>query len=162
MEAWLPAMRRDYIALTLEHQAIVPVSGADVAQLQRAGRVVEQVPGKGVFTLKAPDAAKKARLVACGNYLGAATPQPDAPNRSPTLRKQAVYASGLDSHALRIQLAVASWFCWRFCTLDIKTAFLGTPIETVLDANKVIITIVEPPQGSWCVLGSFLLPSGGA
>ena len=68
------------------------------------------MPGKAVYTVKAPDGKKKCRLVVCGNFL-----DPRSGVVTNTAEQQAkrgkdpdLYAGGADSIALRAALAMAS------------------------------------------------------
>ena len=71
----------------------------------------------GVFTRKAGDGRRRARIVCCGNYMESRT-------------GDEVYASGADATQLRAMLRVASLHNWHCLSLDVKSAFLLAPKGT--------------------------------
>ena len=98
-----------------------------LAEAQEKGERAELIPGMGVFTRKAGDGRRRARIVCCGNYM-----EPRAGDE--------VYATGADSTQLRAILRVAALHQWECLSLDVKSAFLLAPKaqgETV---------IVKPPR----------------
>ena len=98
-----------------------------LAEAQNKGERAELIPGMGVFTRKAGDGRRRARIVCCGNYM-----EPRAGDE--------VYATGADSTQLRATLRMASLQQWECLSLDVKSAFLLAPKaqgETV---------IVKPPK----------------
>ena len=98
-----------------------------LADAQEKGERAELIPGMGVFTRKAGDGRRRARIVCCGNYM-----EPRAGDE--------VYATGADSTQLRAILRVAALRQWECLSLDVKSAFLLAPKaqgETV---------IVKPPK----------------
>ena len=129
-EAWKPATQKEIDSL-VEKGAIRRLKPDQVAELKRnfQGRI-EQVPGKAVYTVKAPDGKKKCRLVVCGNFL-----DPRSGVVTNTAEQQAkrgkdpdLYAGGADSIALRAALAIASQRSWMMASLDVKTAFLNAEL----------------------------------
>ena len=98
-----------------------------LAEALEKGERAELIPGMGVFTRKAGDGRRRARIVCCGNYM-----EPRAGDE--------VYATRPDSTQLRATLRVAALRKWECLTLDVKSAFLLAPKaqgETV---------IVKPPK----------------
>ena len=108
--------------------------------MERDGREVLYVPGKLVATVKAGTGKRKARTVACGNFLNREKTQ-----GSPTLSKSDIFAAGLDSLALRAQVAAAAWWQWQGATVDIKTAFLTAPLQA-----KRSRRVVTSPSKNTC------------
>ena len=150
LRAWHPALLEEFNSVLTTHRAIRPVSKEELKSLERSGREVLYVPGKLVATVKAGTGKRKARIVACGNFLNRERAQ-----GSPTLSKGDIFAAGLDSLALRAQLAVASWRRWPGATVDIKTAFLTAPLQAkrsrrvvVLRPPRILVTAGIVPEGS--------------
>ena len=105
---------------------------------------MEIVPAKVVFTRKPLVGKRRARIVACGNIQkknadGEMTDQPNV------LSRKDVYASGLDSIALRIRLGQSALEEWASAMLDIRKAFLHAPLSDKFRA-KVRRTILVPPR----------------
>lgn len=96
------------------NQAIQRVSEKEALDLvhdaEEKGQRAEIIPGMGVFTRKAGDGRRRARIVCCGNYMEARS-------------GDEVYA-GADSTQLRAMLRVASLHDWHCLSLDVKSAFL--------------------------------------
>ena len=91
---WVPPLK-DEIQNFDSNQAIHRVSEVEALSLikeaESNGQRAEIIPGMGVFTRKAGDGRRRARIVCCGNYME---------SRS----GEEVYASGADSTQLRATL----------------------------------------------------------
>ena len=98
-----------------------------VQEAEDQGRRADIIPGMGVFTRKAGDGRRRARIVCCGNYMETRT-------------GEEVYASGADSTQLRATLRVASLNNWHCLSLDVKSAFLLAP------KAQGYLVIVKPPK----------------
>ena len=101
LNSWHPALLEEFNSI--RHKL---VSKGELKNLEQEGREVLYVPGKLVATVKACTGKRKARVVACGNFLGRERPQ-----SSPTLARGDILAAGLDSlalMALRAQVAAVS------------------------------------------------------
>ena len=96
-------------------------------EAQQKGERAELIPGMGVFTRKAGDGRRRARIVCCGNYM-----EPRAGDE--------VYATGADSTQLRATLRVASLHQWECLSLDVKSAFL------LAQKAQGETVIVKPPK----------------
>ena len=130
-QEWVPAIKTEMDSLFHGKQAlrVVPeLLKEDLAEL---------IPPKMVSTLK-PQAGltqgkKKARIVACGNYIE------DQP-------AQELYAGGAGAIALRLALALAAQRSWVGESLDIRTAFLNAPMEVSRDEEKIQKrALLKPP-----------------
>ena len=127
LELWKEAMAEEYASLTVETQAIKPLSSAEAEELVKHAEV-EIATGKGVFTRKAGSGRRKVRAVVCGNQLIAKE------------TKEEVFAGGVDSIALRATLRKAAYEEWKVGTVDVKTAFLQAP------NRRQRLLIVTPPK----------------
>ena len=150
LSGWHHALLDEFNSILTTHKAIRPVSREELRAFEKQGRQVLYVPGKLVATVKAGTGKRKARVLACGNFLSREKPQ-----GSPTLSRGDIFAAGLDSLALRAQAAAASWRGWSGGTVDIRTAFLTAPLQSkrsqrvvVLRPPKVLITAGIVPEGS--------------
>lgn len=130
LQLWIPPLR-DEIGNFDANQAIHRVTEEEannlVKEAEKDGRRAEIIPGMGVFTRKAGDGRRRARIVCCGNYMESRT-------------GQEVYATGADSTQLRATLRVASMENWDCLTLDVKSAFLLAP------KAQGDLVIVKPPR----------------
>ena len=138
LSSWHPALLEEFNSILTTHKAIRPVSKEELKRLEREGREVLYVPGKLVATVKAGTGKRKARIVACGNFLSREKAQ-----GSPTLSRGDIFAAGLDSLALRTQIAAAAWRSWPGSTVDIKTAFLTAPLQSKRSQRVVVL---RPPK----------------
>ena len=127
---WVPPLKEE-ISNFENNQAIQRVSEEEANQLVREaearGERAEIIPGMGVFTRKAGEGRRRARIVCCGNYME---------SRS----GEEVYATGADSTQLRATLRVASLKNWHCLSLDVKSAFLLAP------KAQGELVIVKPPR----------------
>lgn len=130
MPLWIPPLRTEIDNFDSDN-AIKRIDEEQthkiMAEAQAKGERAELIPGMGVFTRKAGDGRRRARIVCCGNYM-----EPRAGDE--------VYATGADSTQLRATLRVAALHQWECLSLDVKSAFLLAPKaqgETV---------IVKPPK----------------
>ena len=117
---WIPPLREE-IGNFDSNQAIQRVTEEEamslVKEAEDKGQRAEIIPGMGVFTRKAGDGRRRARIVCCGNYMESRT-------------GDEVYASGADATQLRAMLRVASLHNWHCLSLDVKSAFLLAPKGT--------------------------------
>ena len=150
IEAWVPPLKEELDSLTETHNAVTKITHNELKDLQASGRNVLVVPSKVVATIKAGTGRKKARIVACGNFLSR-----EKTRTSPTLSRGDVFTSSLDSLSLRLQLALASLFMWSVLAVDVKTAFLTAPIGggrgdrvVVIKPAKLLLFagLIEPDQ----------------
>lgn len=108
--------------------ALVALDDEQYQDLVKTATTVERVPAKVVAVVRAPDARKKARVVACGNM--AQHPSDDTA------------AGGIDTIATRALIRTAADRLWEVASIDVTTAFLQAPRRKV--AGK--ITVVDPPS----------------
>ena len=125
---WQEAMVAEYESL-IQHGAIEPIDDVQYEQLKREKEEVKTIPGMMVSVLKPPQ-RRKARFVACGNYMGGHH------------EKQDVSAGGLDCIVVRTMLSLATKKRWAVGTADVKTAFLQAPRRE--QGNQC--TIINPPN----------------
>ena len=127
---WVPPLKEE-IQNFDSNQAIQrvteKVANEMVIEAEQKGQRAEIIPGMGVFTRKAGDGRRRARVVCCGNYMEART-------------GDEIYASGADSTQLRATLRVASMNAWHCLSLDVKSAFLLAP------KAQGELVIVKPPR----------------
>ena len=127
---WIPPLKEE-IGNFDSNQAIQRVSEEEalclVQEAEEKGQRAEIIPGMGVFTRKAGDGRRRARIVCCGNYMEARA-------------GDEVYATGADSTQLRAMLRVASLQNWHCLSLDVKSAFLLAP------KAQGELVIVRPPK----------------
>ena len=127
---WIPPLQEE-IGNFDTNQAIQRVSEVEALKLvqeaEEKGQRAEIIPGMGVFTRKAGDGRRRARIVCCGNYME---------SRS----GEEVYATGADSTQLRAILRVAALQDWHCLSLDVKSAFLLAP------KAQGELVIVKPPR----------------
>ena len=123
LTAWKDAIAEELTALITVHQAVRLITKAELQELEASGVRVQVVPGKLVFSIKAPDRRKRARLVACGNYLPDAQPSntglinpasSSSSGPSSTAAKaesrRDTYASGLEAESLRLSIKMGGRF----------------------------------------------------
>ena len=151
LNSWIPPMADELQALTVTHEAIRVITKQDVDQMVQDGFLVETIPSKLVPVLKPPDAKKRARIVGCGNYVELRdrsqekTSSLSSPVTDRAYDRKALYASGLDMDALRIQLRFsAGQPNWTALMTDVHTAFLLAPARSRGDSRKRIVLI--PPK----------------
>ena len=116
-ETWRPAVVAEYLSLTEEKQALDPVTQATLDELTKRGTKVTIIPSKLICSIKAPKGGLKARIVACGNFLGSLL------GESKTQKKHDLYSGGVDLTHLRMLLAFSSRRGMHIWSVDIKTAF---------------------------------------
>ena len=138
IESWKAPLLDEFNSIVTTHRAMRHISRSEIRDLEKSGKQIQYVPGKLVATVKAGTAAKKARIVACGNFLGK-----ERPSGSPTLSKSDIFAGALDSLGLRAQLAASAVSAWKGAVLDVKTAFLTAPLQTKRSHR---IVILRPPK----------------
>eukprot|EP00971_Amphidinium_carterae_P312827 6217154-Amphidinium_carterae.1 len=134
-ELWKSALESELKSLD-DNRVFYKVSAERAQELQRAGAA--SVPARLVLVLK-PDEQKvkrKARIVACGNFIG---------------QYENYDVSNLDAAVFRAVLQVAAKRDLRIGVLDIRTAFLHAGIEP----GRMVI--VRPPG----LLRDFNLQSPG-
>lgn len=142
VEAWIPSIKAELESLFTTKEALVTIQESEVKALIDQ-ELAEIIPSKLVFTLKPdqndPMGRKKARLVACGNFVEA------------TESASELFAGGATAVALRAALSVSSQFGWFGLVLDIKTAFLNAPMQGVAmieasdERKPQKRTILKPP-----------------
>ena len=121
---WRSALIDEATSLISEHEACRPITEDAVQKLEADPRFeVVRVPGKVVASIKPPN-RKKARLVACGNYLVRTKNK-----GSPALDRKDVYCANMDTFSLRAQLAIGGLNAWTAASLDVRTAFLTAPFQ---------------------------------
>ena len=131
LQDWKDALGCELDSLVSEHQACVVKTEEDVRKMESDSLLeVVRVPGKVVAVVKPPN-RKKARLVACGNFL-----YQSKGRGSPSLNRRDLYAAGLDVYSMRCQIAIGAFRKWRCASLDVKTAFLTAPLQTPKNANE--------------------------
>ena len=151
LSSWIPPMAEELQALTVTHEAIRVITKQDVEQMSRDGFLVETIPSRLVPVLKPPDAKKRARIVGCGNYVELRDRNQErasslsSPVTDRVYDRKALYASGLDMDALRIQLRFsAGQPNWTALMTDVRTAFLLAPARSRGDSRRRVVLI--PPK----------------
>ena len=142
IDKWVPALTEEYTGLTTQYKAIHPIHRSEVSDADVKSGVIEVIPSKVVYTRKPPRGDRRARIVACGNFQGKHPLSSDS-HQPESLSRFFLYASGLDSTALRIQLRLAALRLWRTASLDVKKAFLLAPLQGPRMKKKVIL---QPPK----------------
>ena len=145
LDEWIEPLRDEVNALEYVHEAVESVTERELQDLEKKGFTIERIPGRGVFVVKAGTGRKRARIVACGNYLDPSkgVSAGGVESHSPTLQKYSTFAAGLDTTAFRAQLRMAALNKWSAAGLDVKTAFLRAPLGPVLQERHLIA--VKPP-----------------
>lgn len=111
---WDDAIRSEMRSLLEEKQALRSIEAEEKEKMEREGRGLEIVPSKLVITRKA-GGRRKIRIVACGNFI-------------PKKEEEDLFASGSDAVGVRVALKKAAQSGWEGTSVDIKTAFLNTPL----------------------------------
>ena len=120
IKSWTPALEAELLSLTEVNEATGVITEDEVRALEADPELhVVRLPGKIVAVIKPPN-KKKARLVACGNFL-----HRPKDRGSPTLDRRDLYSAGMDTLSLRTQLGVGAQYGWNCGSLDVKTAFLN-------------------------------------
>ena len=127
LDNWKEAIQAEYDSL-MNHKAIRALSEEEFKEIQCNKETVNVIPGRLVTVVKPPQ-KRKARIVACGNFLDE---QHD---------KQEVSAGGLDTVVLRSIISLASERGWTLGTADVRTAFLQAPRR---ESNQKATVIVPP------------------
>ena len=120
LPAWKAAVIEELRSLIEVKKALRVTDWAFVKNLEKQGLQVAVIPGKVLFSRKAPHGRRKVRIVACGNFLGAQETKKEL--------KSTVYAAGLDMSVARACLVVAARKGWCLFGLDVKTAFLNAEL----------------------------------
>ena len=121
-EVWRPAVVAEFLSLTEDKEALEPVTQERLDELSAKGVKVTVIPSKLICSIKAPKGRLKARIVACGNFLGTCL------GESKAQRKHDLYSSGVDLTHLRMLLAYSSRRGMPVWSVDIKTAFLNSEL----------------------------------
>eukprot|EP00435_Cladocopium_sp_Y103_P060731 s345_g22.t1 len=100
-EKWKPAIQEEIDSL-LSTKTIVRMSKEEVTALEASGAAVEKIPGKMMATRKAPLGRRRARIVACGNFV----------NGDPLDADADVAAGGVDGIAIRLLVKLAAERDW--------------------------------------------------
>ena len=130
-DKWKPAIKEEIDNL-LSTNTIVKMSKEEVASLESSGMALEKIPGKLVATRKAPLGRRRARIVACGNFV----------HGDPLDADSDVAAGGVDGIAIRLLVKLAAEREWCLKSIDVKAAFLQAPKRSV----KTRTTLVQPPR----------------
>ncbi|CAE7253843.1 RE1 [Symbiodinium sp. CCMP2592] len=120
-EVWEGPAQDELNSLILEKGALVNVSWADVRKWRERGVRVTILPSKLVFSIKAPNARHKVRVVACGNM---GPPRDESKHEY----KESVFTSSLDITHLRSALAFSAKRGQEVATVDVRTAFLNADL----------------------------------
>ena len=127
LDNWKEAIQAEYDSL-MNHNAIRALSEEEFNEIQNNKETVNVIPGRLVTVVKPPQ-KRKARIVACGNFLDE---QHD---------KKEVSAGGLDTVVLRSIISLASVRGWTLATADVRTAFLQAPRR---ESNQRATVIIPP------------------
>ena len=130
-DKWKPAIKEEIDNL-LSTNTIIKMSKEEVASLESSGMALEKIPGKLVATRKAPLGRRRARIVACGNFV----------HGDPLDADSDVAAGGVDGIAIRLLVKLAAEREWCLKSIDVKAAFLQAPKRSV----KTRTTLVQPPR----------------
>ena len=120
-EVWEGPAQDELNSLILEKGALVNVAWADVRKWRERGVRVTILPSKLVFSIKAPNARHKVRVVACGNM---GPPRDESKHEY----KESVFTSSLDITHLRSALAFSAKRGQEVATVDVRTAFLNADL----------------------------------
>ncbi|CAE7388004.1 RE1 [Symbiodinium sp. CCMP2592] len=118
---WEGPAQDELNSLILEKGALVNVTWADVRKWRERGVRVTILPSKLVFSIKAPNARHKVRVVACGNM---GPPRDESKHEY----KESVFTSSLDITHLRSALAFSAKRGQEVATVDVRTAFLNADL----------------------------------
>ena len=139
---WLPCITEEYVGLTTQYRALKPRHSSEV-NLEDGN--TEVIPSKIVYTRKPPLGQRRARIVACGNYSGNAGKEQELEMKQPgALARQSLYAGGIDTYALRVQLRYAAIRRWASAGVDFRKAFLYAPLSE--DAKTFKRIVLKPPR----------------
>ena len=130
-DKWRPAIKEEIDNL-LSTNTIIKMSKEEVAALESSGMTLEKIPGKLVATRKAPLGRRRARIVACGNFV----------HGDPLDADSDVAAGGVDGIAIRLLVKLAAEREWCLKFIDVKAAFLQAPKRSV----KTRTTLVQLPR----------------
>ena len=103
---------------------------------------IEYVPSLVVFTRKQGSGRRRARVCACGNFLGSPSVRKAGPKM---LQRQDLDSPGLEA-TLRCQVRQAAEYEWCLGSLDISKAFLTAPLSQVQRDGRLIV--VQPPKAA--------------
>ncbi|OLP99509.1 hypothetical protein AK812_SmicGene17923 [Symbiodinium microadriaticum] len=120
-EVWEGPAQDELNSLISEKGALVNVTWADVRKWRERGVRVTILPSKLVFSIKAPNARHKVRVVACGNM---GPPRDESKHEY----KESVFTSSLDITHLRSALAFSAKRSQEVATVDVRTAFLNADL----------------------------------
>ena len=130
LSKWREAIQEEYGSLT-QTGALRPIDAEEAERLRKMAEEnhlpYDRLPGKAVFTRKAPSGKYKCRGVACGNYM-ASRPASET------------YAGGIDATQVRSILCSAVQNRWAIAGTDIKCAFLQVPT-----GRKKDVIVIQPP-----------------
>ena len=143
IEKWVPALTEEYVGLTTQYRAITPIKKSDLPQEDINSGAIEVLPAKVVYTRKPPQGQRRARIVACGNFQRG-HPLEQEVQQPQSLSRFHLYASGLDSVALRVQLRMSAMESWEGAIVDVRKAFLYAPLKGNLSSDRVIV--LTPPK----------------
>ena len=114
-ENWVPAIKAEYTQLVHTKEAVIQITKKDLqARAEKEGKVIEVLPAKMVFTIKAGVGARLARAVCSGN-------------NSKTRFSSDCYAGGSDGCQVRALVRTAALRSWTIAATDIRVAFLNAP-----------------------------------
>ena len=139
------------------HRTLRKISSEDVTAFKEASDVIEYLPAKALFQIKAGAGRKKVRVVACGNFAE------DAGSKSKEKRFQN-YAGGADTLSLRCHMkfagARATTHGWVTSGGDIRTAFLLAPLvqpghrKILRPPHTLVKAGIVDPNELWLVTGA--------
>ena len=137
LPAWREALTNEVHNLVTELEAVERTTQKALDELAKHvdSPSIEYVPSLAVFTRKQGSGRRRARVCACGNYL-ARTPSVKAEGPK-SLRRQNLYAPGLDSTTFRCQVRQAAQHDWILGGLDISKAFLTAPLRLFPKFNEM-------------------------
>ena len=143
IEKWVPALTEEYVGLTSQYKAITPIKKPDFSQEDVDKGLIEVLPSKVVYTRKPPHGQRRARIVACGNFQKG-HPLEQEVQQPQSLSRFHLYASGLDSVALRVQLRMSAMELWDGAIVDVRKAFLYAPLKGNMSSDRMIV--LNPPK----------------
>ena len=120
-ELWKPCTVVELNGLIQDKEALEHSNQGALDQLQAQGFRITMIPSKVIYSLKAPCGRRKCRLVACGNFLGAA----ESDKRE---HKQVVYTASIGIESLRAGLSYSVRRQHTLISIDIKAAFLNAKL----------------------------------
>ena len=143
IEKWVPALTEECVGLTSQYKAITPIKKSDLSQEDIDKGLIEVLPSKVVYTRKPPHGQRRARIVACGNFQKG-HPLEQEVQQPQSLSRFHLYASGLDSVALRVQLRMSAMELWDGAIVDVRKAFLYAPLKGNISSDRLIV--LTPPK----------------